>query len=186
MVTIEQVKQLETRVSKVLDYAIKATDENTLLKSKLDSCQKRIDELEVLIQHFKDDQGKIEEGIVSALDRLNQFEDSVEKTLSPEKKSKIVSITKSAATQSSVTPAQAPDVSSPPAVETPAAPAVSLGHDTSVETPISIDPVASLSLADPIALQDAAGEVSDFETSSLPSDGVVSDEASSSSELDIF
>jgi len=83
MVTIEQVKQLESRVSKAIDYVNKVTDENSLLKNKLDNYQKRIDELEVLIQRFKEDQNRIEEGIISALERLNQFEDDVQKTIPP-------------------------------------------------------------------------------------------------------
>jgi FtsZ-binding cell division protein ZapB len=88
MVTLEQVKLLETRVAKALDFVNRVTsektflaDENTLLKEKLDTYQKRIDELEVLIQSFKEDQSRIEEGIISALNRLNQFEDAVEKSL---------------------------------------------------------------------------------------------------------
>ncbi|GMO33239.1 MAG: hypothetical protein Ta2F_09110 [Termitinemataceae bacterium] len=80
MVTIEQVKQLESRVSRVIEHVNKVTDENTLLKGKLDAYQKRIDELEVLIERFKSDQNRIEEGIVSALDRLNKFEDDVERS----------------------------------------------------------------------------------------------------------
>jgi chromosome segregation ATPase len=80
---MEQVRQLEARVAKVIDYVTKVTDEKTLLKNKLDSYQKRIDELEVLIQRFREDQGRIEEGIVSALERLNQFEDDIQKTISP-------------------------------------------------------------------------------------------------------
>jgi hypothetical protein len=82
MVTLEQVKLLETKVVKALDFVNQVTGENTLLKKKLDAYQKRIDELEVLIQRFKEDQGRIEEGIISALNRLNQFEDAVEKSLS--------------------------------------------------------------------------------------------------------
>jgi chromosome segregation ATPase len=77
MITLEQVKLLETRVSGVLDYVAKVADENALLKGKLDSYQKRIDELEVAIGQFKAEQGKIEEGILSAIDRLNRFEDAV-------------------------------------------------------------------------------------------------------------
>jgi NACalpha-BTF3-like transcription factor len=49
--------------------------------SKLDVNQKRIDELEVLVMRFKDEQSRIEDGIISALDRLNQFEEAVEKSL---------------------------------------------------------------------------------------------------------
>ncbi|MDR2363882.1 MAG: cell division protein ZapB [Spirochaetaceae bacterium] len=82
MVTLEQVKLLETKVGKALDFVNQITGENILLKKKLDTYQKRIDELEVLIQRFKEDQGRIEEGIISALSRLNQFEDAVEKSLS--------------------------------------------------------------------------------------------------------
>jgi chromosome segregation ATPase len=81
MVTVEQVRQLEVRVAKAIDYVNKVTDENILLKNKLDSYQKRIDELEVMIQRFKEDQGRIEEGILSALERLNRFEDDVHKTI---------------------------------------------------------------------------------------------------------
>jgi chromosome segregation ATPase len=80
---MDQVRQLESRVAKAIDYVNKVTDENTLLKTKLDSYQKRIDELEVLIQRFREDQGRIEEGIISALERLNQFEDDVHKTITP-------------------------------------------------------------------------------------------------------
>jgi FtsZ-binding cell division protein ZapB len=91
MVTLEQVKLLETKVTRTIDYVKKVTEENFSLKEKLDSCQKRIDELEVLVQRFKEEQSRIEDGILSALDRLNQFEDAVENALSgggpaPEKK----------------------------------------------------------------------------------------------------
>jgi len=82
MVSLEQVKLLESKVSKAIDYVKKVTEENSSLKGKLDSYQKRIDELEILIQQFKEEQGRIEDGILSALDRLNQFEDALENTIS--------------------------------------------------------------------------------------------------------
>ncbi|MDR2110420.1 MAG: cell division protein ZapB [Spirochaetaceae bacterium] len=82
MVTLEQVRLLETKVARAIDYVKKVTDENTLLRGKIDTYQKRIDELEVLVQRFKEDQSRIEEGIISALERLNQFEDAIEKSLS--------------------------------------------------------------------------------------------------------
>jgi len=90
MVSLEQVKLLESKVTKAIDYVKKVTEENKTLKDKLDSYQKRIGELEVLIQQFKDEQGRIEDGILSALDRLNQFEDAVERVLSTEKSSAAV------------------------------------------------------------------------------------------------
>jgi hypothetical protein len=85
MVTLEQIKLLETKVARTIDIVNRVTDENTFLKGKLENYQKRIDELEVLIQRFKEDQGRIEEGIVSALNRLNQFEEAIEGSLSPVK-----------------------------------------------------------------------------------------------------
>jgi hypothetical protein len=77
VITLEQVRLLETKVTRTIDYVKKVTEENSLLKGKLDSCQKRIDELEVLVQQFKEDQNLIEDGILAALDELNQFDDAV-------------------------------------------------------------------------------------------------------------
>ena len=78
MVSLEQVKLLESKVTKTIDYVKKVTEENSRLKDRLESNQKRIDELEVLIHQFKEEQSRIEDGILSALDRLNKFEDAVE------------------------------------------------------------------------------------------------------------
>jgi chromosome segregation ATPase len=81
MVTLEQVKLLETKVVRAIDYVERISRENSQLQGKLDSYQKRIDELEVLIQQFREDQGRIEEGILAALERLNKFEDAIEKSI---------------------------------------------------------------------------------------------------------
>jgi len=88
MISLEQVKLLETRVARAIEYVERVTGENNALvqreaelRAKLDSYQKRIDELEVAVMHFKEDQSRIEDGILAALDRLNQFEEAVEKSL---------------------------------------------------------------------------------------------------------
>ena len=81
MVSLEQVKLLESKVSRMIEYVKKVNEENKKLKDKLDSYEKRTGELEVLFQRFKDDQGRIEDGILAALDLLNQFEDTVETKL---------------------------------------------------------------------------------------------------------
>lgn len=86
MVSLEQIKLLESKVSRTIDYVKTVTDENRQLKERLDSYQKRIGELEALVLQFKQDQSRIEEGILSALDRLNQFEDALESKLSTESK----------------------------------------------------------------------------------------------------
>lgn len=89
MVSLEQVKLLETKVARAIAYVERVTEENAILQEKLDSYQKRIGELEVLVQRFKEDQGRIEDGILSALDRLNQFEDAIEKSLAAREKTGI-------------------------------------------------------------------------------------------------
>ena len=82
MVTLEQVRLLETKVAKAIDYVNQVSGENNRLRTTLEDYRRRIDELEVLVQQFKEDQGRIEKGIISALDRLNRFEDAIEKSLS--------------------------------------------------------------------------------------------------------
>ncbi|MDR2596088.1 MAG: cell division protein ZapB [Treponema sp.] len=95
MISLEQVQLLETRVARAIEYAQKIAGENAALVServglqaKLDANQRRIDELEVLVMRFKEDQGRIEDGIIAALDRLSQFEEAFEKSLkdTPQKK----------------------------------------------------------------------------------------------------
>lgn len=82
MVTLEQVKLLESKVGKALSYVETLSAENATLREKLDGYRRRIDELETVVLAFKEDQGRIEAGIVSALERLNQFEDAVERGIS--------------------------------------------------------------------------------------------------------
>ncbi|MDR2537846.1 MAG: cell division protein ZapB [Treponema sp.] len=83
MEALDHVKILESKVVKAIDFVKRLTEENDQLKDQLDSYQKQVDELEALIQSFREEQGRIEEGILSALSRLNQFEDAIDKSLSP-------------------------------------------------------------------------------------------------------
>ncbi|MCL2764191.1 MAG: cell division protein ZapB [Treponema sp.] len=88
MVSLEHVQLLESRVAKAIEYIQRLDNENSVLsqerqglQAKLDANQKRLDELELLVMRFKEDQGKIEDGIMAALDRLSQFEEAFEKSL---------------------------------------------------------------------------------------------------------
>lgn len=92
MINLEQVKLLESKVAKAIDYIERLTAENaslqqkeTELQSRLGSYQKRIDELEILIMRFKEDHGQIESGILAALEKLNQFEEAMDKSIKPGK-----------------------------------------------------------------------------------------------------
>jgi len=78
MVSLEQVKLLESKVTQAIDYVKKVTGENLQLKEKLAKQKKRVEELEAQAQQYKENQSRIEDGILSALDRLNQFEDALE------------------------------------------------------------------------------------------------------------
>ena len=82
MVTLEQIRQLETKIGKAIDYVNRASGENARLQGELDGREKRIAELAAAVQRVREEEGRIEEGILAALDKLDQFEDAVNKGLS--------------------------------------------------------------------------------------------------------
>lgn len=77
MLSLDQVRLLENRVEKAVVKIRMLESENDTLRGQVTAFQARIGELEGLVHAFKDDQGRIEEGILNALDRLSAFEDSV-------------------------------------------------------------------------------------------------------------
>jgi len=95
MINLEQIKLLEEKVANAVDYVERVSLENAIMAEKetellkkaaemqavLEANKKRIDELEVLIMRFKDEQGQIEDGILAALDRLSRFEEAMETSL---------------------------------------------------------------------------------------------------------
>jgi len=88
MLSLEQVQLLENKVAKAIEFVKRVSAENAALSSeragllsKLEANQKRLDELELLVMRFKEDQGRIEDGIIAALDRLSQFEEAFENSL---------------------------------------------------------------------------------------------------------
>lgn len=81
MVTLEQVKLLENKVARVLRHVETLSTENATLREKLDGYKNRIDELETIVLAFKEDQTRIEAGIVAALERLNSYEDSLDSSV---------------------------------------------------------------------------------------------------------
>ena len=68
MSTLEQINLLETKLVKVLDFAKQVVAENVNLKTEVELYRKQLAEL-------GEEQSHIKEGVVSILDRLNQFED---------------------------------------------------------------------------------------------------------------
>ncbi|EFW37889.1 cell division protein ZapB [Treponema phagedenis] len=80
MLNLDQIKQLEEKVTKAVFLINSLKEENNKLKLEIHEREKRITELENLVLSFKDDQSKIEEGIISALNHLSAFEDSMYST----------------------------------------------------------------------------------------------------------
>ena len=80
MVTLEQIRNLEAKVQRAVAYIAELKDENSLLQKNLEKYRKRIDELEVLINEYKEDQNAIEAGIKNALSHLDKLEDTIAKT----------------------------------------------------------------------------------------------------------
>jgi FtsZ-binding cell division protein ZapB len=137
MVTIEQVELLEAKVSKAIDYVKCLTAENEklrdassglaaeneMLRGKLDGYQRRIADLEVILQGFKKDQERIEQGIISALEQLNLFEDEVDYVrtgnAAAEQVSQDISTRAETPPPLSGEDEPAPDAESPPRTETP-------------------------------------------------------------------
>ena len=75
MVTLDQIKLLETKITKAVNFVSQLTDENNELK-------RRNEELEETIAVLKDEKNRVQEGIISALGKLNQFEDAIERSIS--------------------------------------------------------------------------------------------------------
>jgi len=77
MISLEQVRSLESRVEKAVALIASLRSENASMRSGLTAAESRVAELEGLIQDFQKDQARIEEGIVEALRKLDSFEDAV-------------------------------------------------------------------------------------------------------------
>jgi len=77
MISLEQVRALESRVEKAVALIASLRAENASMRSGLAAAEKRVAELEGLVGDFQKDQARIEESIVEALRKLDSFEDAV-------------------------------------------------------------------------------------------------------------
>ena len=77
MITLLQIKKLDSKVQSAVELISSLKGENSILNEKLEEYKTRIDELEILISGFKNDQGEIEEGILNALSQLDKIEDTI-------------------------------------------------------------------------------------------------------------
>jgi TolA-binding protein len=76
MITLEQIRLLESKITRALELIRVLKDENTTLRKGLESAQRRMRELETLVDGFKTDQKEIESVIVRTLHNLDELEES--------------------------------------------------------------------------------------------------------------
>ncbi|MGA2480635.1 MAG: cell division protein ZapB [Spirochaetia bacterium] len=76
MISLEQIRQLESKISRAIELIRVLKDENGTLRKGLESAQKRMKELESLVDGFKTDQREIESVIVRTLHNLDELEES--------------------------------------------------------------------------------------------------------------
>lgn len=82
MITLEQVRLLDRKVNQAVEFISALKSENRMLNDKLESYQKKISELEVLLSGLKEDQSEVEMGFRKALDTLSAIEKSGKKDTS--------------------------------------------------------------------------------------------------------
>lgn len=77
MISLEQIRLLEQKVEVAVSKIKQLNEENALLKKKCTDLEKEKEEVKSKLSIFEQDQVKIEQGIINALDRLNTVENSV-------------------------------------------------------------------------------------------------------------
>ncbi len=76
MISLEQIRLLEAKIARAIDLIRVLKEENATLRKGLDSAQRRMMELEGLVDGFKADQGEIESVIIRTLKNLDELEES--------------------------------------------------------------------------------------------------------------
>ena len=135
MISLEQIRLLESKISRAIELIRILKDENGTLRKGLESAQKRMKELESLVDGFKTDQREIESVIVRTLHNLDELEESTAAGKRAEHAG--------AGASSAFAPSSAPSPVSAPSL---AAPAPSAGHSPaaspSTPTAQSVTPAA--------------------------------------------
>lgn len=76
MITLEQIRLLDSKITRAIELIRVLKEENSTLRKGLESAQKRMKELETLVDGFKTDQREIETVIVRTLRNLDDLEES--------------------------------------------------------------------------------------------------------------
>jgi len=76
MITLEQIRLLESKITRAIELIRVLKEENGTLRKGLESAQKRMKELESLVDGFKTDQHEIESVILRTLHTLDELEEN--------------------------------------------------------------------------------------------------------------
>jgi hypothetical protein len=74
MVTLEQIKLLESKITRAIDVVTRLNEENARLR-------KRNGELEELAERQKNEKTRMQEEMISVLERFNLLEDAIDRSL---------------------------------------------------------------------------------------------------------
>lgn len=77
MISLGQIKLLETKVESALQKIVELKDLNSQLMTENMDLQTEVELLQEQCTRFEQDEAKIEQGILGVLDRLNTVEDTV-------------------------------------------------------------------------------------------------------------
>jgi len=77
MISLEQIRLLESKITRAVELIRVLKEENATLRRGLESAQKRMRELEALVDGFKTDQKEIESIILRTLHHLDELEENV-------------------------------------------------------------------------------------------------------------
>ena len=84
MITLEQIRLLEGKITRAIELIRVLKEENSTLRKGLESAQKRMKELETLVEGFKTDQREIESVIVRTLEHLDELEEAASDPKKPD------------------------------------------------------------------------------------------------------
>jgi hypothetical protein len=83
MISLEQIRLLESKVTRTVELLRVLKEENATLRRGLDSAQRRMKELETLVEGFKVDQKEIESAILRTLRNLDDLEEAAAHPAAP-------------------------------------------------------------------------------------------------------
>jgi chromosome segregation ATPase len=77
MINLTQIQSLEQKVIRAVGLIKRLREENQTLRSRLQSTEPKIQELEAIVNTYKKDQSAIENSILNVLSKLDKLEDDV-------------------------------------------------------------------------------------------------------------